>query len=179
MSSTTALDDTPMSRLPEVGAGFEIPDRMLPGPSAGVRAEEREYAGLLVCAILRGATPEALLDAIPLDAIAAYRGDPLERAECLAHVDLLASVLGGLKVGRRAPDPSAPARRREPLTPAHQGKLAVNKTEAARLLGISVDFFDEHIAHELKCVRRGRRRLYAVNELQRWLDSSAEQARGW
>jgi hypothetical protein len=172
----TALDTTPISLLPEIGPGFEVPERKLPGPPAGVRPEEREYAGLLLAAILRGATPEDLLDAIPLDAIAAYRGDLLERDECLAHVDLLGSVLAGLKVGRRAPDRSAPVRRRESSTPAHQGQLAVNKTEAARVIGVSVDFFDEHVAHELKCVRRGRRRLYAVKELQRWLDESAELA---
>lgn len=54
-------------------------------------------------------------------------------------------------------------------------RLAMNKTEAAQALGVSVDFFDDHVAHELRCVRRGRRRLYPVTELQRWLDKSAER----
>jgi hypothetical protein len=53
--------------------------------------------------------------------------------------------------------------------------LACNKTEAAEALGVTVDVFDEHIAHELACVRRGRRRLYAVRELERWLDQEAER----
>lgn len=54
-------------------------------------------------------------------------------------------------------------------------RLALNKTEAATLIGVSVDFFDQHIAHELRCVRRGRRRLYPVNELESWLDRSSER----
>lgn len=55
-------------------------------------------------------------------------------------------------------------------------RLAMNKTDAAAALGVSVDFFDAHIAAELKCVRRGRRRLYPTTELQRWLDAEAERA---
>lgn len=55
-------------------------------------------------------------------------------------------------------------------------RLAFNKTEAATALGVSVDFFDEHIAGELRCVRRGRRRLYPLSELNRWLEQSAERA---
>jgi excisionase family DNA binding protein len=53
-------------------------------------------------------------------------------------------------------------------------RLAVNKTEAAEALGVSVDFFDDHIAGELRCVRRGRRRLYPVREIERWLTQEAE-----
>lgn len=53
-------------------------------------------------------------------------------------------------------------------------RLAVNKTEAAGRLGVSVDFFDMHVAHELRCVRRGRRRLYPIAEINRWLDENAE-----
>lgn len=53
-------------------------------------------------------------------------------------------------------------------------RLALNKTEAAEAIGVSVDFFDEHVAHEVRCVRRGRRRLYPLFELERWLDKSAE-----
>lgn len=55
-------------------------------------------------------------------------------------------------------------------------RLALSKTEAAEALGVSVDFLDAHIAHELRCVRRGRRRLYAVAELERWLAEQAERA---
>jgi hypothetical protein len=55
-------------------------------------------------------------------------------------------------------------------------RLAVNKTEAARVIGVSVDFFDAHLAHEIQCVRRGRRRLYPVASIKRWLEQSAERA---
>lgn len=53
--------------------------------------------------------------------------------------------------------------------------LAVNKTDAARCLGVSVDFFDDHVAGEVRCVRRGRRTLYPVRELEQWLESTAER----
>jgi Helix-turn-helix domain len=52
-------------------------------------------------------------------------------------------------------------------------RLALSVTEAAEALGVSVDFFHEHIAPELRVVRRGRRKLYAVREIDRWLDASA------
>jgi excisionase family DNA binding protein len=55
-------------------------------------------------------------------------------------------------------------------------RIAFNKTEAAELLGVSVDFFDAHIAGEIRCVRRGRRRLYSETELRSWLDREAEFA---
>lgn len=55
-------------------------------------------------------------------------------------------------------------------------RLAYNKTEASAALGVSVDFFDAHVAHEIKCVRRGRRRLYAAVELERWLERSGDRS---
>ena len=53
------------------------------------------------------------------------------------------------------------------------GRLALSKCEAADALGVSVDFLEEHVMHELRIVRRGRRRLIPVAELQRWLDEHA------
>jgi excisionase family DNA binding protein len=53
-------------------------------------------------------------------------------------------------------------------------RLSLSKREAAEALGVSVDFFDEHIAHELRMVRLGRRRLIPVRELERWLDQHAD-----
>lgn len=53
-------------------------------------------------------------------------------------------------------------------------RLSLSKQEAADALGVSIDFFDEHIAHELRMVRRGRRRLIPVRELERWLDRHAD-----
>jgi excisionase family DNA binding protein len=55
-------------------------------------------------------------------------------------------------------------------------KLALTKKEAAAALSVSVDFFDEHIAHELPMIRRGRRRLVPVRALQRWVDMQADLA---
>jgi excisionase family DNA binding protein len=54
--------------------------------------------------------------------------------------------------------------------------LALTKQEAAEALGVSVDFFDDHIAHELRMVRRGRRRLVPVPELERWVEEHADLA---
>ena len=42
-------------------------------------------------------------------------------------------------------------------------------------LGVSVDFFEEHVMPELRIVRRGRRRLIPLAEMQRWLEVNAER----
>jgi hypothetical protein len=55
-------------------------------------------------------------------------------------------------------------------------RLALGREEAAASLGVSVDFFDQHIVSELRVVRRGRRKIVAVAELQRWLDRNAALA---
>lgn len=57
---------------------------------------------------------------------------------------------------------------------AKASRLAYNKTEAAELLGVSVEFFDEHVAPEIRCVHRGRRRLYSIANLMLWLWRSGE-----
>ena len=55
-------------------------------------------------------------------------------------------------------------------------RLALSKVEAADALGISVDFLEDHVMHELRVVRKGRRRLIPVKELERWMDEQATQA---
>jgi excisionase family DNA binding protein len=55
-------------------------------------------------------------------------------------------------------------------------RLALSPDEAAALLGVSRDYFDEHVLDELRIVRRGRRILVALAELERWLDRSATSA---
>ncbi len=74
-----------------------------------------------------------------------------------------------------APDPFA----RDAIPPRFGGpvqRLTLSKVEAAAALGVSVDFFDEHVAHELRIVRRGCRRLVPVGELKRWIDANAALA---
>jgi hypothetical protein len=56
--------------------------------------------------------------------------------------------------------------------------LAFSKAESAAALGVSVDFFEEHVMPELRIVRRGRRRLIPVRELERWLADSAATVLG-
>ena len=51
--------------------------------------------------------------------------------------------------------------------------MALRPGEAAELLGVSDDHFRAHIAPELRWVRRGRTKLVAVAELERWLEASA------
>ena len=52
-------------------------------------------------------------------------------------------------------------------------RLALAPAEAAQALGVSRDFYDQHIAPELRIIRRGRRRLVPVRELERWLEREA------
>lgn len=62
-----------------------------------------------------------------------------------------------------------PAKGRTPGLP----RLSVSPDEAAEMLGVSRDYLDEHILCELRSVRRGRRVLIALSELERWLNSAA------
>ena len=55
-------------------------------------------------------------------------------------------------------------------------RLALSKTEAARALGVSVDFLEDHVMAELRVVRVGRRRLIPIGELERWLEVHAERS---
>jgi len=71
--------------------------------------------------------------------------------------------------------PEMPRQRRSTASPpARLGpRLALSPTEAAAVLGVSRDYFDEHVIDELRVVRRGRRILVALTELERWLDQCA------
>jgi excisionase family DNA binding protein len=62
------------------------------------------------------------------------------------------------------------------VTPGDALRLALSPDDAAATLGVSRDYFDEHIRPELRVVRRGRRVLVAVQELERWLERSATRA---
>jgi excisionase family DNA binding protein len=52
-------------------------------------------------------------------------------------------------------------------------RLAFSMDEAAEALSVSRDFLDQHIRHELRLIRRGRKVLVSVRELERWLEQSA------
>ncbi len=57
-------------------------------------------------------------------------------------------------------------------------RLALSKSEAAEALGVSVDFLEQHVMHELRIVRRGRRRLIPVTEITRWMETNAHRTLG-
>jgi hypothetical protein len=54
-------------------------------------------------------------------------------------------------------------------------RLALSPDEAAAALGVSRDYLDEHIAREVRWIRRGRRKFVAVKELERWLGEAGER----
>jgi hypothetical protein len=51
-------------------------------------------------------------------------------------------------------------------------------SEAAAALGVSDDFFDEHVRHELRLIRRGRFTFVAVRELESWAEGNSARALG-
>lgn len=52
-------------------------------------------------------------------------------------------------------------------------RLALSPDEAAEALGVSRDHLERYVLHELRVVRRGRRVLIPVRELEAWLDANA------
>jgi hypothetical protein len=54
-------------------------------------------------------------------------------------------------------------------------RLALSVEEACEALGVSWDFWQAHVVPELRIVRRGRRKLIAVAELERWLADAGER----
>ena len=53
-------------------------------------------------------------------------------------------------------------------------RIALTPSEAAAAIGVGPDFFDTNVAPHLRMVRRGRKRLVPVRELERWVVESAE-----
>jgi len=70
--------------------------------------------------------------------------------------------------------PDRPARKGQPAPrkPALP-RLALTFAESAAMLGVSDEFFAQHVALDLRFVRRGRKKLVAVRELERWLEESS------
>lgn len=54
-------------------------------------------------------------------------------------------------------------------------RVALSIDEACESLGVSWDFWHEHIAPDVRIVRRGRRKLVAVAELERFMAENAER----
>jgi excisionase family DNA binding protein len=54
-------------------------------------------------------------------------------------------------------------------------RVALTPAEAAESLGCSAEFFREHVDHELRWIRRGRKRFVPLSELERWAVTNAER----
>lgn len=57
--------------------------------------------------------------------------------------------------------------------PNSDEQLLVSKARAAELLSISIDTFERLVMPEVRAVRIGRRVLFSVRDLARWVDEHA------
>lgn len=63
-----------------------------------------------------------------------------------------------------------------PVSPIPRIMLRV--AEAAAAMGVSEDWYAANIAPDLHIVRRGKLKLVAVSELQRWAEENSERLLG-
>jgi hypothetical protein len=54
-------------------------------------------------------------------------------------------------------------------------RVALTPAEAAAALGVGPDFFNEEIRPDLQLIRRGRKVLVPVAELERWVSENVER----
>lgn len=54
-------------------------------------------------------------------------------------------------------------------------RIALTPPEAAAAIGVGPDFLDQQVAPELRFIRRGRKRLVPVIELERWITEAAKR----
>lgn len=54
-------------------------------------------------------------------------------------------------------------------------RIALTPPEAAAAIGVGPDFFEDNVAPDLRLIRRGRKRLVPVTELERWTAENAER----
>ncbi len=54
-------------------------------------------------------------------------------------------------------------------------RIALTPPEAAAAIGVGPDFFDANVAPNLRLIRRGRKRLVPITELERWVAENAER----
>jgi hypothetical protein len=59
--------------------------------------------------------------------------------------------------------------------PAPIPRVALTPAEAAAALGVGPDFFNAEIRPDLQLIRRGRRVLVPVAELERWVTENVER----
>lgn len=57
--------------------------------------------------------------------------------------------------------------------PTGNPPILVTRKEAARMLGVSIDFFADHVQPELRYVKRRRFVRIPVEEIQRWARTNA------
>jgi excisionase family DNA binding protein len=57
-------------------------------------------------------------------------------------------------------------------------RVCLTRDEAAMALGVSLSHFQRHIAPELRTIRSGSVRLFAVAELEAWADRQSTLAGG-
>jgi len=86
----------------------------------------------------------------------------------------MARDAGQLSLQLVQPNVSGRQRRKAAARGSQLPRLSISPGEAAEMLGVSRDFFDEHIKPELRIVRRGSKTiLIPVAELECWLEKSA------
>lgn len=54
-------------------------------------------------------------------------------------------------------------------------RVALTRKEAAEALSMSLTSFEQYVQPELRIVRRGRLRIVATRELERWMADNAER----
>lgn len=59
--------------------------------------------------------------------------------------------------------------------PASVPRIALTPSEAAAAIGVGPDFFDANVAPQLRLIRRGRKRLVPVRELEQWVAENSEE----
>lgn len=59
--------------------------------------------------------------------------------------------------------------------PAGIPRISLTPAEAAAAIGVGPDFFDANVALDLRLIRRGRKRLVPVSELERWTAENASR----
>ncbi len=55
-------------------------------------------------------------------------------------------------------------------------RVALTPSEAAAAIGVGEDFFNEHVRPEIRMIRRGRKSLAPVAEIEKWVSENAAPA---